>query len=104
MTQPPRNSYLWQVGLPVYMPDSDDVESVKSSMGFTPTDQILIDAGFWTEEECLAFRVFIQSATSAIDNPSMFVESYRAERAKRDEASKPKSSIIVPDAPKIITF
>jgi hypothetical protein len=101
MTKEVRNSYVWQVGLTVYIPDEDDVNAVKEN-GFTPTDTILIEQGFWTEEECLAFRIFSQSAISAIDNPSAFIESYREVKARREEENKPKSNLIIPER-RIIT-
>lgn len=97
-----RRSFLWNVGLSVYIPDESDIQAVKDNEGFFPADQALIDQGFWTEEECLAYSIFQNTSKPAVERHDIFLRGYREGVAKRAELEK-RSSIIVPKGKKIIT-
>lgn len=94
-----RNSYLWNVRFPVYIPTEEDVTNIIESNQLMPADKALVDAGYWTAEECIAYRIFLQANLHALENIQTFLDDYRTVMESRKKA---ESNIITPQSKKII--
>lgn len=86
------NVFQMPVALNVVIPAKDQLVDIE----LQPDDQLLVEAHFWTKEECVAFHTFRQINMSALDNRPFFLQMYREEMLDRAEPVLSKSNIILP--------
>ena len=86
------NVFQMPVALNVVIPAEEQLVEIE----LQPDDQILVEAGFWTKAECVAYHTFRQINMSALENKPFFLQMYQSELSRRAESEKPKSNLIMP--------